>query len=523
MTVNIVTPDNLERFAEGSKEKFARASHTHSNATTSKAGFMSAEDKQNLNTLVQEGLTLSPATANKLGGVKVGANLSVTADGTLSADAQQYTLPTASADTLGGVKVGTNLSISNGVLSATNTDTKVTSVGNHYTPSTDASSALTSSASSTGAYALNTEYDVVTGITLSRDAKGHVTGISTMNQKVKDTNTTYSSKTASSGGTDVSLVTTGEKYTWNNKSNLAIGTTATTAAAGNHNHDSTYLKLAGGTVTGDIACSTSGADLKWGNITIYGGGSNGGTNSMYIGDDVTIGDCNAGGILGMKSTGTNCGFQFYNSSGGSLGKLQTTNGTLQWINTSGTATNISLSDHTHTTSLATDSGTATVTLAHDTTYKLTAGGTSVIFKTPADNNTDTKNTAGSTNSTSKLFLVGATSQADNPQTYSHSGVYATNGALVAVSFQATSDKRKKTNIKELEDLNLSGIKSYNYTLTSNGERRTGLIAQEVMYVIPDAVKADEKGYLSLDYNAVVAVLVAKVNKLEARIKELENK
>lgn len=31
------------------------------------------------------------------------------------------------------------------------------------------------------------------------------------------TDTTYSSKTASSGGTDVSLVTTGEKYTWNNK------------------------------------------------------------------------------------------------------------------------------------------------------------------------------------------------------------------------------------------------------------------------------------------------------------------
>lgn len=32
----------------------------------------------------------------------------------------------------------------------------------------------------------------------------------------KFTDTTYSSKTAASGGTDVSLVTTGEKYTWNN-------------------------------------------------------------------------------------------------------------------------------------------------------------------------------------------------------------------------------------------------------------------------------------------------------------------
>jgi hypothetical protein len=49
------------------------------------------------------------------------------------------------------------------------------------------------------------------------------------------------------------------------------------------------------------------------------------------------------------------------------------------------------------------------------------------------NNTssDTKNTAGSTNSTSKLYLIGATSQAANPQTYSNSSVYATNGMLYA--------------------------------------------------------------------------------------------
>ena len=49
-----------------------------------------------------------------------------------------------------------------------------------------------------------------------------------------DNNTTYSSQAAASGGTAVSLVTTGEKYTWNNKSNLTLGTTSTTAAYGNH-------------------------------------------------------------------------------------------------------------------------------------------------------------------------------------------------------------------------------------------------------------------------------------------------
>lgn len=41
--------------------------------------------------------------------------------------------------------------------------------------------------------------------------------------------------------------------------------------------------------------------------------------------------------------------------------------------------------------------------------------------------TDTKNTAGSTNSTSKLYLIGATSQAANPQTYSNENLYFNKG------------------------------------------------------------------------------------------------
>lgn len=42
---------------------------------------------------------------------------------------------------------------------------------------------------------------------------------------------------------------------------------------------------------------------------------------------------------------------------------------------------------------------------------------------------DTKNTAGSTNTSSKIFLIGATSQADNPQTYSNASCYASGGCL----------------------------------------------------------------------------------------------
>ena len=49
--------------------------------------------------------------------------------------------------------------------------------------------------------------------------------------------------------------------------------------------------------------------------------------------------------------------------------------------------------------------------------------------------TDTKNTAGSTDTSSKIFLVGATSQAANPQTYSDNEVYVTSGVLTTKSVQ----------------------------------------------------------------------------------------
>lgn len=51
-------------------------------------------------------------------------------------------------------------------------------------------------------------------------------------------------------------------------------------------------------------------------------------------------------------------------------------------------------------------------------------GTSGVVDLGTVATSDTKNTAGSTNSTNKLFLVGATSQAANPQTYSHSSIYS---------------------------------------------------------------------------------------------------
>ena len=119
----------------------------------------------------------------------------------------------------------------------TDTNTKVTSVGNHYTPTT-----------ATVTLPENGQTVAVSGIayvnhsTLQTDAAGHVVEFS-------EGVGFLDSEDAASGGTTLSLVTTGEKATWNAKSNLALGTSSTTAAKGNHTHT---LSIATDTGTNEL-------------------------------------------------------------------------------------------------------------------------------------------------------------------------------------------------------------------------------------------------------------------------------
>lgn len=57
------------------------------------------------------------------------------------------------------------------------------------------------------------------------------------------------------------------------------------------------------------------------------------------------------------------------------------------------------------------------------------------YQIVGDFDTDTKNTTGSTDTSSKIFLIGATSQAANPQTYSDNEVYTTSGVLTTKKVQ----------------------------------------------------------------------------------------
>ena len=111
--------------------------------------------------------TLPTAAAGTLGGIKVGANLSIDADGILSANAGGYTLPAANATTLGGIKVGSGLSIDgNGVLTAT---------GGSSVPSIQDLSGTTAALAADGTSELNiTGYKAYSLFKITTDAEAWV-------------------------------------------------------------------------------------------------------------------------------------------------------------------------------------------------------------------------------------------------------------------------------------------------------------------------------------------------------------
>lgn len=85
-------------------------------------------------------------------------------------------------------------------------------------------------------------------------------------------------------------------------------------------HESAFLHLSGGTMSGNIYI---------GNTTIYASGSNGGINSLAVADDCILGDCNIGGHLGLKSLNTTqAGISFYSNSGVQQGQITAYNGNI---------------------------------------------------------------------------------------------------------------------------------------------------------------------------------------------------
>ena len=72
---------------------------------------------------------------------------------------------------------------------------------------------------------------------------------------------------------------------------------------------------------------------------------------------------------------------------------------------------------------------------------------------------------------------------------------------------------------------LNGVE---FNWKSSGKKSAGVIAQDVMEVLPQAVKEvrglkDDDPYLTVSYDQLTGLLIEAVKELSARVKELESK
>jgi hypothetical protein len=95
---------------------------------------------------------------------------------------------------------------------------------------------------------------------------------------------------------------------------------------------------------------------------------------------------------------------------------------------------------------------------------------------------------------------------------------------MANNVTAYSDIRLKEDLEPIPDAieKVQSLTGYTYTRIDSGQRQTGLIAQEVQKVLPEAVM-DDGEHLSLAYGNMVGLLIEAIKEQQAQIDELRAK
>jgi hypothetical protein len=88
---------------------------------------------------------------------------------------------------------------------------------------------------------------------------------------------------------------------------------------------------------------------------------------------------------------------------------------------------------------------------------------------------------------------------------------------------AFSDSRLKENIEPISNAldKISQLSGYTFNKKDTGKRSTGVIAQEVEKVLPEAVQQDSDGMLSVAYGNMVGLLIEAVKELQQEVNDLK--
>lgn len=401
-----------------------------------------------------------------------------------------YTLPIASASVLGGIKVGTGLNIDGGgVLSTTGGASPDTTIyrtaANSFTKAQSQPRITLTTTGGSGAATFNAatgalNIPIYTGggggsVTQVTSANGDITVANTTSTPVLTLNSGYSSgqvaKRISNGiawdsGIDASITNDPTTKYWT----INSGTTSFGGLIYKNNSNQTRLQI-----------ETNG-DVK---LPQYASGSTAPTTSGTK-HMVTV---DANGLLSHETI----------PGGGGGGVTSISAGTGMSFSTI----------------------TSTGAVNADTTVLRTVANSLTKAQTQTALNLKQNSLSG----TGFVKISGTTISYDNSSYMPLSGGTFT-GAVSGTTFTAsggffdTSDMRLKNKVKTKFDA--SKINSFSYQFKDKKDNKThvGYSAQQVRLYMPDAVKKDDKGNLSVNY---IEVLVQKVSQLEAKIKNLEAK
>lgn len=227
-----------------------------------------------------------------------------------------------------------------------------------------------------------------------------------------------------------------------------------------------------------------------------GGGTGQGTNKVYIGWNTTTSQMNL--------------------------QVDTTNYAGSWpINVTGSAASAT------TATTATNLSGGSISTGVNTSHVGTAGPSNTVFVSDqfaaaaVSFNRSGVYAINMGLDTDNVFRLGGYSQGASVYRWSSdtAGNFTASGNVTAYS-----DARLKTDIAIIDKpvekvLQLNG---YTYTRTDSGERQTGVIAQELQKVLPEAVN-DTGEYLTVAYGNVVGLLIEAIKELKREIEELKTR
>ena len=124
----------------------------------------------------------------------------------------------------------------------------------------------------------------------------------------------------------------------------------------------------------------------------------------------------------------------------------------------------------------------------------------------------------STNATRYPIFANGTSGAITEQVSSSKLTFnPSSGLLTTTDYNSSSDKRLKKSIKTVGSAldKVGALRGVTFTWKDSNTPAIGMIAQEVLEVLPEVVTTDDDGYMGIKYTNVIGVLVEAIKELKA--------